>query len=180
MILPLQVRSTSTQQSSANPASVNPALLQPFENFDSKKESYRQRFENFLEMKKIITNRQWCAQMFLNSVSASNYNMLTALVSPRTPAELTYDELMNTFEVHLCHEKNVLVSQHHFLSTYKAEIQTITGYIATLRRDIIDCEFISPCACRVSITYIFLRAQFFRGIRDNSLANFTVGDPCIR
>jgi hypothetical protein len=72
------------QQSSANPASVNLALLQPFENFDSKKESfkyYRQRFENSLEMKKITSNRQWCAQMFLNSVGASNYNMLAALVS---------------------------------------------------------------------------------------------------
>jgi hypothetical protein len=57
---------------------------------------------------------------------------------PRTPAELAYDELMNTFEVHLCTKKNVLVSQHHFLSAYQAETQTITDYIATPRRDIID------------------------------------------
>jgi hypothetical protein len=40
-VLSLQVPSTSTQQSSANPASVNQALLQPFENFDSKKESFK-------------------------------------------------------------------------------------------------------------------------------------------
>jgi hypothetical protein len=47
-VLPLQAPSTSTQQSSVNPASVNLALLQPFENFDPKRETfkyYRQRFE---------------------------------------------------------------------------------------------------------------------------------------
>jgi hypothetical protein len=67
-VLPLQAPSTSTQQSSAKPASVNLAFLQPFENFDPQKESfkyYRQLFENFLEMKKMTSNRQWCAQMFL-------------------------------------------------------------------------------------------------------------------
>jgi hypothetical protein len=72
--LSLQKPSTSMQQSSANPASVNPTLFKPFANFDSKKEFfkyYRQRFENFLEIKK-TSNRQWCAQMFLNSVGASN------------------------------------------------------------------------------------------------------------
>jgi hypothetical protein len=119
-VLPLQAPSASMQQSSANPASINLALLQPFENFDPKRESfkyYRQQFENFLEMKKITSNRQWCAQMFLNSPGASNYNMLSALLSPRTPPELTYDELMNTFEVHLCPKKNILVSQHHFPSS---------------------------------------------------------------
>jgi hypothetical protein len=93
--------------------------------------------------------------------------MLPALVSPRTPAELTYDELMNTFEVHLCPKKNILVSHHH-LATSHAENQTITDYIATLQCDIIDCEFISPCECHVSVADIFLCAQFVRGIRDNS------------
>jgi hypothetical protein len=27
-------------------------------------------------LKKVTSNRQWCAPMFLNSVGASNYNML--------------------------------------------------------------------------------------------------------
>jgi hypothetical protein len=82
--------------------------------------------------------------MVLNSVGASNYNMLAALVSPMTPAELTYDELMNTFEVHLWPKKNILFSQHNFLSTHQAETKTIAGYITNLKRDIIDCEFMSP------------------------------------
>jgi hypothetical protein len=105
--------------------------------------------------------------MFLNSVRASNYSVLAALVCSRTPGELTYDELKNTFEVHLCPKENIVVSQHHFLSNYQAETQTIADYIATPRREITYCEFISPCKCHVSIADIFLHAQFVRGIRDN-------------
>jgi hypothetical protein len=89
--------------------------------------------------------------------------MLATLVSPRTSTELTYDELMNTFEVHLCPKKNILVSQHNFLSAYQAKNQTIADYIATLQHDIIDCECNSLCECHVSI------AQFVCGIRDNSI-----------
>jgi hypothetical protein len=58
--------------------------------------------------------------------------MLAALVSPRTPAELTYDELMNTFKVCLYPKKNNLVYQHNFLSTYQAETETIADYVVTL------------------------------------------------
>jgi hypothetical protein len=97
------------------------AMFQPFENFYSKKEFskyYHQRFKNIHEMKNVTSNMQWCVEMPLNSVGASNYNMLAAFVSSTYPAELTYDELMNTFDVHLCRKKNNLVSQHHFLSTY--------------------------------------------------------------
>jgi hypothetical protein len=60
-VLSLQAPSSSSQQSSANPASVNLVSLQPFVNFDPKRESckyYRQQYVNFLEMKKITSNRE--------------------------------------------------------------------------------------------------------------------------
>jgi hypothetical protein len=101
----------------------------------------------------------------VNSVGASNYNMLVSLVSPRTPAELTNEY----FRTALCPKKNIMVSQHHFLSTYHTETQTIIDYIATLRRDIIDCEFISPGECHLSTTDTFLCAQSVRGILDHSI-----------
>jgi hypothetical protein len=50
----------------------------------------------------------------------------------------------------------------------------MAAYIATLRRDIIDCEFISSCECHVSIADIFLRSQFVRGICDNSIREQTL------
>jgi hypothetical protein len=47
--------------------------------------------------------------------------------------------------------------------------QTTLRPSATLQSDIIACEFISPCECHVLIGDIFLRAQYVRGIRDNSI-----------
>lgn len=74
----------------------------------------------------------------------------------KTPPELTYDEIIMAFKTHICLEKNILESQHQFLSTYQAENLTITDYIAVLRRDILDCKLISPSNCKVSIADIVL------------------------
>lgn len=71
-------------------------------------------------------------------------------------------------EKHLA-PKNVLVVQHQFLSKYQTDSQSIADYIAELRSELADCEFVSPCDCKVSIADIFLRAQFIRGIKDNTV-----------
>jgi hypothetical protein len=65
---------------------------------------------------------------------------------------------MNTFEMQLCQKKNIMVSQHHFLSTYQVETQTVADYVATFRHDVIDCEFVSPCECHVSVADKILHA----------------------
>ena len=102
-------------------------------------------------MKNIYSNKQYCAQMLLNSIGAPTYNVLSALVAPKIPSELTYEELVKAFEEHVCPKENVLVSQHKFLSTYQTENQSIPDFIAALRRNIGNCEFVSPCDCKVSI-----------------------------
>jgi len=76
---------------------------------------------------------------------------------------------MQLLEKHLSPKRNVLVAQHQFLSKYQKDQQSIAEFVATLRSDIGDCDFISPCECRQSITDIFLRAQFIRGLKDNSI-----------
>lgn len=80
---------------------------------------------------------------------------------------LEYHNLIEVLEKHLCPKKNILVAQ--FLSIYQNENQSLAEYIALLRRDIGDCDFVSSCDCRASVTEIFSRAQFIRGIRDNSI-----------
>lgn len=60
------------------------------------------------------------AELFLNSIGAcTKYNMLYALVLPNKPPQLTYDEIIAASETDFC-PKNILVSQHKFLSTYQA------------------------------------------------------------
>lgn len=156
-----------SQSTTGQNQTVNAALLPNFENFDSKRESfrnYKQRFENYITMKNISQNKEYCAKLLLNSIGAENFNIISALSAPRTPAVLTYDEIFTMLEKHLAPKRNILVAQHKFLSNYQMENQSIADYVATLRRDTSECQFI--CNCNQSIADIFLRAQFIRGIRD--------------
>ncbi|UYV78273.1 K02A2.6-like [Cordylochernes scorpioides] len=150
---------------------VNISHAPPFENFDPNKEIfkyYRQRFENYIKMKDIYQDKKRSAQMLLNSIGASNYNILAALVAPTTPGELDYEELIKELEKHLAPRRSTLVSQHYFLSTYQQDKDSIADFVASLRRDIADCEFKAQCECGkdVSASEIFLRAQFIRDIKD--------------
>lgn len=79
----------------------NTTLLPNFECFDAKKESfrnYKQRFENYLEMKNIISNKEYCTKLLLNSIGAKNFNIIAALTAPKTSSELRYEELMSLLE----------------------------------------------------------------------------------
>jgi len=108
---------------STSSITVNTALLPNFENFDSSKESFRDykaRFENYLEMKNVMRNKEYCAKLLLNSIGAKYFKMISALSAPQQPKEKTYDELIKLLEKHLAPEKNILVAQHIFLSIRKS------------------------------------------------------------
>ncbi|GBN29581.1 hypothetical protein AVEN_119820-1 [Araneus ventricosus] len=137
--------------------------IPPFESYEPKKEKfkyYMQRFENYLMMKDVFQDKDKCAQILLNSIDASNY-ILAALIAPKAPNELPYDDLLKVLENHLAPKRSCLVSQYYFLSTYQKQDSSISDYVADLRRDIAECEFTVACECS-----IFLRAQFIRGIKD--------------
>ncbi|CAL1299051.1 unnamed protein product [Larinioides sclopetarius] len=125
--------------------------------------------ENRQWMEDIFQDKEKCAHILLNSIGASNYNILASLFAPKPPNELPYDDLMKVLENHLAPKRSCLVSQHYFLSTYQKEDSSISDYVADLRRDIADCEFSVTCECskNVSVADIFLRAQFLRGIKDS-------------
>lgn len=59
------------------------------------------------------------------------------------------------------------MAQHQFLSKYQNEQQSISEYTTALRTDIGECDF--TCKCKKSVADVFLRAQFIRGIKDNSI-----------
>ena len=64
---------------------------------------------------------------------------------------------------------NVLVAQRKFLSKYQNENQLVCDFKTALRSDMNMCDFVCPCQCKASIADVFLRAQFLRGITDNSI-----------
>ncbi|XP_026684492.1 uncharacterized protein LOC103516232, partial [Diaphorina citri] len=68
-------------------------------------------------------------------------------------------------------KRSTVVSQHYFLNIYQKEDQNIPEFVATLQRDISECDFNVKCKCKQSISIVdtFLRAQFIRGLKDNWL-----------
>ncbi|XP_036346138.1 uncharacterized protein K02A2.6-like [Rhagoletis pomonella] len=169
----LRLISTNTnnqqQQQGSQPFQM---LLPPFEHFDATKENfrlYRQRFENYLTMKGVFTNKVLCHQMLINSIGSVHFKLIVSLIAPKSLNEVEYKDIIEKLEAHLCPKRNILVSQHRFLSTYQNEGQTIAEYVALLKRDINECNFLSSCNCKADISNIFLRAQFIRGIFDNTI-----------
>ncbi|XP_063907429.1 uncharacterized protein K02A2.6-like [Zophobas morio] len=128
--------------------SVNFSSIAPFENFDPRYEKfscYLERFENYYEMKG-VTNEAKIAQLLCVSIGSTHYNSLTAFLGPEKPIkELAYNDLK--------------------------ERQTVAEYVASLQRDLADCEFTVKCECDkvISVAGVFLRAQFIRGLRDDWL-----------
>ncbi|GBN34266.1 hypothetical protein AVEN_4143-1 [Araneus ventricosus] len=120
-------------------------------------------------MKDVFQDKDKCAQILLNSIGASNYNILAALIAPKAPNELLYDDLLKVLENHLAPKRICLVSQHYFLLTYQKQNSSISDYVADLRSDIALCEFTVACECSKNalVADIFLRAQFICGIKDN-------------
>lgn len=57
--------------------------------------------------------------------------------------------------------QNVVVSQHYFLNIYQKNGQSISDFVASLQRDLADCEFTVKCECDKtnSISDVFLQAQ---------------------
>ncbi|GBM15769.1 hypothetical protein AVEN_262929-1 [Araneus ventricosus] len=147
--------------------------IPPFEIYEPKKEKFKyyiQHFEKYLMTKDVFQDKDKCAQILLNSIGASNYNILAALIAPKPPNKLPYDDVIKVLENHLAPKRSCLVSQHYFfLSNYQKQDSSISDYVADLRRDIVECEFIviSECSKNVSVADIFIRAQFIRGINDS-------------
>ena len=57
---------------------VNPALLPNFETFEITRETYKnyiQSFKNYIEMKSISSNKEYCTKLLLNSIGAKNFNV---------------------------------------------------------------------------------------------------------
>lgn len=128
-----------------------------------------ERFKNYVTMKNVSSNEAYCAKLLLNSIGAETFNVVTALVAPKVLGEMSYGDLLQTMEAHLAPKKNVLVAQHQFLCKYQKEQQSIGDFVSELRSSASECEFVSPCKCGVSVADLFLRAQFIRGIYDNSM-----------
>lgn len=148
-----------------------------FDNFDANQESftsYRNRLDNFLALKQLVGDtdeiRDARVKVLLNSLGSKYFELISTLTAPKSPADHTYDELITILENHLCPKPNVLTEQHRFLSRLQKPDETIPQFVAALRKYTTTCEFNCPHPdCQRSLSDIFLRAQFIRGLKDATI-----------
>ncbi|TMW40657.1 hypothetical protein DOY81_014264 [Sarcophaga bullata] len=162
--------SSSAVQSNTN--ILNTALVPNLEAFEPAKETYRnyiQRLENYVTMNGVDGNRTYCTKMLFNSIDAKDFDRVPALVTPMIATEQQYEDSLKLLENYLTPKRNVLVAKHIFLSRYQGEGQSVADFVATLRGDSMDCEFVSECACKSSTADVFLRVQFIREINDGEM-----------
>ena len=159
------VQSTANQPASTT--TVAPMILnfEPYrkeENFSQ----YKERFENFCEIKGIDKDAEKKKKTFLNCVGSETYEMIKSINAPQTTDKLTYQNIIDSLEKYLSPKPNKLIEQHRFFSRTQRENESIGEYVAALRKFLSTCEF--NCSCGLPVADMILRAQFIRGIRDSS------------
>ncbi|KAB0798042.1 hypothetical protein PPYR_09035 [Photinus pyralis] len=141
-----------------------------FDSFDAEKESfenYKQRLENFLQLKNVFGDKHVCAKVLLNCIGPRYYELVKSLAAPEDVTVLGYDKVVELLSSHLCPKPNVVVQQHRFMCRFQGATESVADFIAELRRLASTCSF--KCDCGKSISDIFLRAQFIRGLRDTNI-----------
>lgn len=139
-----------------------PVYVPNFDPFDAEKEgfrNYKERFLNFLKLKN-IQDQKTCTKLLLNSIGPAHYDIITSLTAPIDPGETNFDDLLLIIERHLTPQRNVLIAQHQFLSTFQQKHDSLSDFVAALKRHIGDCQFVCPGTCKESIADVFLRTQF--------------------
>ena len=91
LVMQLSALTTGTAQSTASSStsnsSLNTALVPNFDNFETY-HNYILRFTNYVTMKGVGTNKEYCAKLLLNSMSATFFNIASGLAALKAAKEL--------------------------------------------------------------------------------------------
>lgn len=145
---------SQTNLAQAPNLSVN--FVSNFEYYDDSKETFRQyrgRPENWFDLRGIRENKNLWAKELLLHIGPKLHGVLWSLTASEKPADMTYDNLVNILEEHLCPKPNVIVQQHRFLSKIQREGETIGQYVAELRNLASTCKF--ECECQRDASNLF-------------------------
>ena len=101
---------------------------------------YAQRFQHFL-LANGITEEPQKLHLLLALVGSSTFRLLTNLVAPRQPGELTYKEALTELESHFKPKPVKIAERFRFYKQNQHAGETVPKYIAELQRLATTCEF---------------------------------------
>ncbi|XP_055838569.1 uncharacterized protein K02A2.6-like [Episyrphus balteatus] len=141
-----------------------------FEQYNENEEpfnNYIKRLENYLALRS-LTDATKKRQVLINCIGAKYYQLLSNLTAPEEPDAKTYDELVVLLKNHLSPKPNEITEQHKFLLRLQHEGESISNYMAELKKLSAYCNFTCE-ACKKSTLSTHLRSQFIRGLRDSDI-----------
>ena len=101
---------------------------------------YVERLEHFFTANE-ITDKDKKRSIFLVSVGAKTYKLIRSLVTPGDPKDLTYDELAKLDQEHYQPKPSAIVQRFKFNTRVQQPGETISVFLAELRRLSEHCEF---------------------------------------
>ena len=101
---------------------------------------YAQRFEHFL-LANGIEDDSKRRHLLLALIGNSTFKLLTNLVAPKKPGELSYKEICEQLEKHFSPKPVKIAERFHFYNRRQHSEETVAEYLAELRKLAINCEF---------------------------------------
>ena len=101
---------------------------------------YAQRFHHFL-LANGITEESQKLHLLLALIGNLTFRLLTNLVAPRQPGELTFKEALTELESHFKPKHVKIAKRFRFYKRNQQPGETMSEYVAELRRLATTCEF---------------------------------------
>ena len=113
--------------------------MQEFKPADETVTAYLERFQLFVEANGIEADK--LVPTLLTVIGSVHYTLLRGLVSPQLPKEKSFDELVVTLKKHYDPEPIVIAERFHFYRRNQGTSESISDYLANLRRLASRCKF---------------------------------------
>ena len=123
------------------------AAVPPIEVFDSSKvdcNSWSRRFDQWLRISPCAEGENAADKMriaFCTFIGSDAFKLLCSLCAPKKPEECTYNILKTKMDSHYSVKKLVLAERYRFYSFKQREGQSLTVYLAELRKLAITCDW---------------------------------------
>ncbi|KAL1460318.1 hypothetical protein MTO96_043361 [Rhipicephalus appendiculatus] len=138
-------------------------LIEPFDtSTPAKWDSYVARFKFFLDANTVAGEKRRLA-VFFSVCGADTFELLESLVAPATPESKTLDEVFEVLKAHFSPQPSEIVRRNTFYKRNQAPEETVSFYIAELRRLAQHCNFPN--------LEEMLRDRLVCGLRDEHLQN---------
>lgn len=112
------------------------------EKFDPESESitsYLERVDYYFTANGVEDAKK--VAVFLNAIGRETYNLLRNLLAPKKLAEQGLDELQKALKDHYEPQTVVVAERFHFYQRQQAAGESISDYVAELRKLAIHCDF---------------------------------------